>query len=53
MLNPGFLEPMECLPARKLPDGPNWTYEIELDGYRIEAVRRADRVVSTRVARES
>jgi hypothetical protein len=38
MFNPGFLEPMECLPVRKLPEGPSWTYEIKLDSYRIEAV---------------
>ena len=23
----------------KLPDGPEWTYEIKLDGYRLEVVR--------------
>jgi ATP-dependent DNA ligase len=33
-----FLEPMECLAVRKLPDGPEWVYEIKLDGYRALAV---------------
>jgi DNA ligase D-like protein (predicted ligase) len=30
----GFLEPMECLAVPKLPEGPEWVYEIKLDGYR-------------------
>jgi ATP-dependent DNA ligase len=37
----GFIESMECLPVTKLPEGPAWTYEIKLDGYRLEAVRSA------------
>jgi bifunctional non-homologous end joining protein LigD len=35
----GFVESMECLPVSKLPDGPDWSYEIKLDGYRLEAVK--------------
>jgi len=35
----GFIETMDCLPVSKLPEGPEWTYEIKLDGYRLEAVR--------------
>jgi len=34
-----FIEPMECLPAAKLPDGAQWTHEIKLDGYRALAVK--------------
>jgi bifunctional non-homologous end joining protein LigD len=30
-----FIEPMECLAVAKLPDGPEWVYEIKLDGYRV------------------
>jgi bifunctional non-homologous end joining protein LigD len=30
---------MECLAVSKLPDGPQWIYEIKLDGYRAQAVR--------------
>ena len=30
---------MDCLPVSKLPEGPEWTYEIKLDGYRLEVVR--------------
>jgi DNA ligase D-like protein (predicted ligase) len=35
----GFIETMDCLPVAKLPEGPGWTYEIKLDGYRLEVVR--------------
>jgi ATP-dependent DNA ligase len=38
----GFIEVMECLPVTTVPDGPEWTYEIKLDGYRMEAVKRRD-----------
>ena len=34
-----FIETMDCLPVSKLPEGPEWTYELKLDGYRLEAVR--------------
>jgi hypothetical protein len=27
-----FIESMECLPVTKLPEGPQWSYEIKLDG---------------------
>ena len=39
----GFIETMDCLPVSKLPEGPKWTYEIKLDGYRLEVVRSAGR----------
>jgi DNA ligase D-like protein (predicted ligase) len=39
----GFIETMDCLPVSKLPEGPKWTYEIKLDGYRLEGVRSAGR----------
>ena len=35
----GFIETMDCLPVPKIPEGPEWTYEIKLDGYRLEVVR--------------
>jgi hypothetical protein len=35
----GFIETMDSLPVSKLPEGPEWTYELKLDGYRLEAVR--------------
>jgi bifunctional non-homologous end joining protein LigD len=34
-----FVEPMDCLAVAKLPDGPNWLWEIKLDGYRAVAVK--------------
>ena len=30
---------MECAPVSKLPDGPQWLFEIKLDGYRAVAVK--------------
>jgi ATP-dependent DNA ligase len=35
-----FIETMECLPVAKIPEGAGWTYEIKLDGYRLETVKR-------------
>ncbi len=34
-----FIATMDCLPVSALPEGPGWTYEIKLDGYRLEAVK--------------
>jgi ATP-dependent DNA ligase len=39
-----FIESMECLSVEKLPDGPDWSYEIKLDGYRLECVKTAGKV---------
>lgn len=36
-----FIESMECLPVSTVPEGPEWPYEIKLDGYRLEVVRNA------------
>jgi bifunctional non-homologous end joining protein LigD len=36
---------MECLSTKKLPTGEQWTYEIKLDGFRVEAVRTQDQVI--------
>ena len=30
---------MDCLPVAKLPEGPQWLWEIKLDGYRAIAVK--------------
>src|ERR1700712_4641285 len=35
----GYIQPMECLPVPKVPEGPEWTYELKLDGYRLGVVR--------------
>lgn len=29
----------------QLPEGPNWTYEVKLDGFRLEAVKAAKDVI--------
>jgi len=34
-----FIEPMESLPVSKLPEGAMWTWEIKLDGWRMEVVK--------------
>jgi hypothetical protein len=36
-----FVEPMECLAVGKLPEGPEWVWEIKLDGYRAIAVKNS------------
>jgi len=35
----GFIDTMDCLAVPKIPGGPEWTYEIKLDGFRLEAVK--------------
>ena len=40
-----FIEPMECLPVQKLPAGGNWLYEIKLDGWRLESVKKGGKVM--------
>jgi DNA ligase D-like protein (predicted ligase) len=40
----GFIETMDCLPVAKLPEGSGWTYEIKLDGYRLETVKTGGKV---------
>jgi len=39
-----FTETMDCLPVSEVPEGPEWTYEIKLDGYRLEAVKTKGKV---------
>ncbi len=39
LVKAAFIESMECLPVAKIPEGADWTYEIKLDGYRLEAVK--------------
>ncbi len=34
-----FIEPMDCAPVSKLPDGSQWLFEIKLDGYRAITVK--------------
>jgi hypothetical protein len=39
-----FIKPMECRPVAKLPEGAVSTWEIKLDGWRMEAVKTGGRV---------
>ena len=34
-----FIEAMECALVSTLPEGPDWIYEVKLDGYRANGVR--------------
>ena len=34
-----FVEPMLLLRTERLPEGPDWLYEVKLDGYRALAVK--------------
>jgi bifunctional non-homologous end joining protein LigD len=34
-----FIEPMLLQRAHSLPDGPEWSYEVKLDGYRALAIK--------------
>jgi bifunctional non-homologous end joining protein LigD len=36
---------MDCLPVTQIPTGEEWSYEIKLDGYRLEVVKNRGRVV--------
>jgi ATP-dependent DNA ligase len=33
------------LPVEKIPEGDNWTYELKLDGYRLQAVKAGGKVI--------
>jgi DNA ligase D-like protein (predicted ligase) len=39
-----FIEPMECALVAKVPDGPQWVYEIKFDGYRAIAVKSGNKL---------
>jgi ATP-dependent DNA ligase len=35
---------MECLPVANIPKGDQWTYELKLDGYRLQAAKADGKV---------
>ena len=39
-----FIEPMLLLRSETLPEGPDWTYELKLDGYRALAIKTGGKV---------
>jgi DNA ligase D-like protein (predicted ligase) len=41
---PAFEPPMLATLVRSLPEGPEWEYELKLDGYRLEAIKHGDNV---------
>ena len=48
LAQPVFIEPIQVVPVRELPDGVQWTwtYEAKLNGYRCLAVKRSTAVVA-------
>jgi bifunctional non-homologous end joining protein LigD len=44
VLRTGFIEPMLLLRTDRLPEGPEWTHEIKLDGYRALAFKKGGKV---------
>jgi bifunctional non-homologous end joining protein LigD len=44
MANPAFVPPMLAKLVKALPEGPEWEYELKLDGYRLEAIKDGDKV---------
>jgi hypothetical protein len=44
MSKPSFVPPMLAKLVRTLPEGPEWEYELKLDGYRLEAIKDGDEV---------
>jgi ATP-dependent DNA ligase len=43
-VKPRFIEPMLLLRTETLPEGPEWGYEIKLDGYRAVAFKTGGRL---------
>src|SRR5580765_232949 len=44
MPQPTFVPPMLAKLVQTLPEGPQWEYELKLDGYRLEAIKYGGKV---------
>jgi bifunctional non-homologous end joining protein LigD len=42
--NPGFVIPMAALAVEALPEGPEWSYELKLDGYRALIIKDGESI---------
>jgi bifunctional non-homologous end joining protein LigD len=40
-----FIKPMLLQPVQSLPEGPNWAYEVKLDGYRAPVIKSSGKVL--------
>jgi len=43
-VHPDFVTPMAAQPIDRLPDGPEWWYELKLDGYRALIIKDGSKV---------
>lgn len=41
---PEFITPMAAQPVAQLPEGPEWLYELKLDGYRALLLKNGERI---------
>jgi len=44
MSEPKFFPPMLATLVKELPEGPQWEYELKLDGYRLQAIKDGDKI---------
>ena len=44
IVEPSFVEPMQCKAVTELPEGDDWTFEIKFDGYRCLAMKHSENV---------
>lgn len=47
-----LIAPMLLLRSESLPEGPNWIYELKLDGYRVIAIKTGRKSFSSLARRQ-